>query len=117
MRIAPVVPSKDIETLQRQLTVLQNSINDALSKLGFDYAAKLGVTCEPTAVPFSIRVDMPKAVWGLHLVYVRNITDDTAIPTSDVFVDWISSEGGVTIRNINGLTPTHLYELRFLAYA
>ena len=118
MRFPYFTPStEDPQALKQQLLLFQRSLDTALGQLGFDKAAYLSITTTPEAFPTVIPTKLNMPVWGLKLVYLRNLTDDTAVPTNDVFVDWIPESGGVTIRNINGLTPSHQYELRFLAYA
>lgn len=118
MKIAPVpMDTHNPDTLRTQLTQLQDRINNALRHVGYEFSQQLKIKSYPESFPVLVAHQLPQPVWGLKLVYLRNLTDDTAVPTNDVFVDWIPEYGAVKIRGVNGLTPTHLYELRFLAYA
>lgn len=118
MRINAVpMDTQNPATLRTQLLQLQERINDALQRIGYEFSQSLKLVTYPESLPTLISHQLPQPVWGLKLVYLRNLTDDTAVPVNGVFVDWIPEYGGVKIRGVNGLTPTHLYEMRFLAYA
>lgn len=117
MRIISQRIEPDTKDLARTVRTLQENVNQTLSRVEVDSVLRLTLQVRPEEFPLSSTLATKSPVWGLQMVYLRNLTDDTAGPTNDVFVDWIPEREGVTIRNINGLTPTHLYELRFLAYA
>ncbi|MBK7864319.1 MAG: hypothetical protein IPJ65_38115 [Archangiaceae bacterium] len=105
-------------TLMRALVRLQDAINVALGRIPYQYGETLnlqGYSTEFTNVVVSHH--MPRPAFGLHLVYLRNLTADSTIPSSAPFVDWIPDAGGIRIRSISGLTAANLYEMRFIAYA
>jgi hypothetical protein len=106
-----------LEALRQQLVNLQDNINKALGFLGFGYSQRLDVTCRTAELPILLTHKLPMPAWGLELVYLRNLTDDTNYPTDGAFVNWIPESGGVKIRGITGLTAGDLYEMRFLVYA
>lgn len=118
MRIEVLKPNvENLQTLRQQLITLQDNINKALASLPFQHAARLSLTFRPEDFPKQLSHKMPRPAWGLKVVYLRNLSDDTAYPTDGIFVDWIPEAGGVKIRGINGLLSGNLYEIELVAYA
>lgn len=118
MRIPVIKPDvKNLETLRQQLVNLQDNINRALGQLDFDYTQVIELKLRPEQLPILVKNKMPRPCWGLKMVYCRNLTDDTASPTTGPFPDWIPESGGIKIRNISDLANGNLYEIRLIAYA
>lgn len=107
----------NLEVLRQQLIQLQDSINRVLAGQAFDNVSKIEFRARNTDFPKYIKNPAPRPCWGLRMVYLRNLTDDTDEPTNDVFVDWLPEAGSIKIRAVNGLTAGDLYEMRFIAYA
>jgi len=117
LRVPTFKPSTDLEQLRQQLITFQDQLNRALVGLGFEYCQRLTFTFRPEEMPKLVQHNMPRPAFGLHPVYLRNLTTDTTTPTDGIFVDWIPEAGAIKIRDINGLTAANLYEIRLLAYA
>ena len=118
MRINVFKPDvQNLDALRQQLVTLQDNINRALASIGYDYSQRLTFTFRPEELPKLVQHNMPRPAWGLKLVYLRNLTDDTVYPTDGLYLDWIPESGGIKIRGINGLTSGNLYEIRLLSYA
>jgi len=105
-------------TLMRALVRMQDAVNEALRFIPFNYGERIDLKgYEGEFTNRLVNHHMPRPVWGLQLVYLRNLTTDTTTPLHAVHVDWIPDAGGVRIRQVTGLTAANLYEMRFIAYA
>lgn len=103
--------------LQKAFLRLQDGINKLLARLPFEYAERIDHKFTTVNLPIVLTHHMPRPAWGLHHVYLRNLTTDTTVPAQAVHIDWIPDGGGVKIRSISGLTAGQLYEIRLIAYA
>ncbi len=118
MRVPTFKPNvEDLNQLRQQLITFQDQLNRALAGVGFEYAQRLTFTFRPEELPKLVQHNMPKPAYGLHTVYLRNLTTDTATPLYGEFLDWIPESGAIKIRGISGLTAANLYEIRLMAYA
>ncbi len=118
MKIPVIKPDvKNPDTLRQQLVTIQDNINDALSRIGYDYSEVLDIKFYPEEMPKRIAHHLPRPCWGLKPVYFRNLTSDSTTPLDGIFVDWIPESGGIKIRSITGLSAMNLYQIRFIAYA
>lgn len=117
MRIATQKIPEDGKQLAREVRTLQNNINDTLSRVEFDSVMRLSVRIQPESLPISVAHTAKSPIWGVHAVYVRNLTDDSVPPLYNLGIDWVAEGGAIKIRTIDGLVPGNLYEIRFVAYA
>lgn len=104
------------QPLQKAFLRLQDALNRVLARLPFEYAERIDHRFYPENVPIVLTHHMPRPAWGLHHVYLRNLTTDATVPSSAVHIDWIPEAGGVKIRSISGLTAANFYEMRFIVY-
>ncbi len=115
MRIPTFKPDvENLDNLRQQLITMQDNINKALEGVETQVFA---LRLRPADLPMRLAHKLPRPCWGLKPVYVRNLTDDTASPMTQPFVDWIPEAGGIKIRNISDLASGNLYEIRLIAYA
>ena len=116
MRITVQKPLvNDPRQLEKQLVSIQDDINRALDKIGFSAIEKILLTSvKEESFPLYITNKQNGSPWGLHMVYIKNLTDPDASPMVGVHTDWIAETGKIKIRSVSGLVAGNVYEMRFL---